>query len=29
MPNKLMSTGEAVSRFVKPGMHIAFGGFSL
>jgi acyl CoA:acetate/3-ketoacid CoA transferase alpha subunit/acyl CoA:acetate/3-ketoacid CoA transferase beta subunit len=29
MHSKLMSTREAVSRFVKPGMHIAFGGFSL
>ena len=29
MQSKLMTTREAVTRFVKPGMHIAFGGFSL
>ena len=29
MHSKLTSAREAVSRFVKPGMHIAFGGFSL
>ena len=29
MQSKLMKTGEAVARFIKPGMHIGFGGFSL
>ncbi len=29
MQNKLMTTREAVARFVKPGMHIGVGGFSL
>ena len=29
MHSKLMTTREAVSRFVKPGIHIGFGGFSL
>lgn len=29
MPSKLMTTREAVTRFIKPGMHIGFGGFSL
>jgi acyl CoA:acetate/3-ketoacid CoA transferase alpha subunit/acyl CoA:acetate/3-ketoacid CoA transferase beta subunit len=29
MQSKLMTTGEAVARFIKPGMHIGFGGFSL
>ena len=29
MQSKLMKTREAVTRFVKPGMHIGFGGFSL
>ena len=29
MQSKLMKTREAVTRFIKPGMHIAFGGFSL
>ena len=29
MQSKLMTTREAVTRFVKPGMHIGFGGFSL
>jgi acyl CoA:acetate/3-ketoacid CoA transferase alpha subunit/acyl CoA:acetate/3-ketoacid CoA transferase beta subunit len=29
MQSKLMKTREAVARFIKPGMHIGFGGFSL
>jgi acyl CoA:acetate/3-ketoacid CoA transferase alpha subunit/acyl CoA:acetate/3-ketoacid CoA transferase beta subunit len=29
MQSKLMTTREAVTRFVKPGIHIGFGGFSL
>ncbi|MEJ5357063.1 MAG: CoA-transferase [Desulfobacterales bacterium] len=29
MHSKLMSTREAVSRFIRPGMHVGFGGFSL
>lgn len=29
MYSKLMNTREAVSRFIRPGMHIGFGGFSL
>ena len=29
MQSKLMTTREAVTRFIKPGMHIGFGGFSL
>ena len=29
MQSKLMKTQEAVTRFIKPGMHIGFGGFSL
>jgi acyl CoA:acetate/3-ketoacid CoA transferase alpha subunit/acyl CoA:acetate/3-ketoacid CoA transferase beta subunit len=29
MQSKLMKTEEAVARFIKPGMHIGFGGFSL
>ncbi len=29
MQSKLMSTREAVSRFIRPGMHVGFGGFSL
>ncbi len=29
MQSKLMKTQEAVARFIKPGMHIGFGGFSL
>ncbi|MHC1726590.1 MAG: CoA-transferase [Syntrophobacteraceae bacterium] len=29
MQSKLITTSEAVSRFIKPGMHVGFGGFSL
>lgn len=29
MQSKLMSTRDAVSRFIRPGMHVGFGGFSL
>ncbi len=29
MQSKLMTGSEAVSRFIKPGMHVGFGGFSL
>jgi acyl CoA:acetate/3-ketoacid CoA transferase alpha subunit/acyl CoA:acetate/3-ketoacid CoA transferase beta subunit len=29
MQSKLMTTRDAVTRFIKPGMHIGFGGFSL
>lgn len=29
MQSKLTSTSEAVSRFIRPGMHVGFGGFSL
>jgi len=29
MSNKIMSAAEAVSRFIKPGTHIAFGGFTV
>jgi acyl CoA:acetate/3-ketoacid CoA transferase alpha subunit/acyl CoA:acetate/3-ketoacid CoA transferase beta subunit len=29
MQSKLMKTREAVTRFIKPGMHVGFGGFSL
>ena len=29
MQNKVMSAADAVKRFVKPGTHIAFGGFTI
>ena len=29
MQSKLMTTRDAVTRFIKPGMHVGFGGFSL
>ena len=29
LTNKIMSAREAVQRFIKPGTHIAFGGFTL
>jgi len=29
MQSKLMTSREAVARFIKPGMHVGFGGFSL